>query len=81
MEPVIDDLMSKIKAIAQGPNAELLRKLIDLLYKREQPEEECDDEPFSPEELAAIEEADEAMRRGDKNFFTPWEEVKKELGL
>jgi hypothetical protein len=81
MEPAIDDLMNKIKAIAQGPNAELLRKLIDLLYAREQPQEEYDDEPFSPEELAAIEEAEEARRRGDKEYFTPWEEVKKELGL
>ena len=37
MEPAIDDLMSKIKAIAQGPNAELLRKLIDLLYEGNNP--------------------------------------------
>jgi len=81
MEPVIDDLMNKIKAISQGPNAELLRKLIDLLYEREQPQQEYDDEPFSPKELAAIEEAEEARRRGDKEYFTPWEEVKKELGL
>jgi len=81
MEPAIDELMNKIKAIAQGPNAGLLRKLIDLLYEREQPQEKYDDEPFSPEELAAIEEADEARRRGDKEYFTPWEEVKKELGL
>ncbi|MBI4644241.1 MAG: hypothetical protein HY790_12070 [Deltaproteobacteria bacterium] len=81
METIIDDLMVKIKAIAQGPNAELLRKLIDILYEREQPQEEYDDEPLSPEELAAIEEADEAKRRGDKDYFIPWEEVKKELGL
>jgi len=81
MEPAIDELLNKIKAIAQGPNAELLRKLIDLLYEREQPQEEYDGEPFSPEELAAIEEADEARRRGDKKYFTPWEEMKKELGL
>ena len=81
MEPAIDDLMVKIKAIAQGPNAELLRKLVDLLYERIQPQEEYDDEPLSPEELAAIEEAVEARRHGDKDYFIPWEEVKKELGL
>ena len=81
MGTAIDDLMVKIKAIAQGPNADLLRKLVDVLYSREQPQEEYDDEPLSPEELAAIEEADEAIRRGDKKYFTPWEEVKKELGL
>jgi hypothetical protein len=81
METAIDDLIAKIKAIAQGPNADLLHKLIDLLYEREQPQEQYDDEPLSPEELAAIEEADEAKRRGDKDYFIPWEEVKKELGL
>ncbi len=81
MGPAIDDLMVKIKAIAQGPNAELLRKLVDVLYEREHRQEEYDNEPFTPEELAAIEEAAEARRRGDKEYFTPWEEVKKELGL
>jgi hypothetical protein len=81
METTIDELIIKIKAIAQGPNAELLRKLVDLLYERERPQEEYDDEPLTPEELAAIEEADEARRRGDKEYFTPWEEVKKDLGL
>ncbi len=81
MEPAIDDLMNKIKAIAQGPHAELLRQLVDVLYEREQPQEEYDDEPLAPEELAAIEEADEARRRGDKDYFVPWEEVKKELDL
>ena len=34
MEPAIDDLMDKIKAIAQGPNAELLRKLVDVFYEQ-----------------------------------------------
>ena len=33
METAIDDLMVKIKAITQGPNAELLRKLVDVLYE------------------------------------------------
>jgi hypothetical protein len=81
MEAAIDDLMVKIKAIAKGPNAELLYKLVDVLYEQGQPEEQYDDEPLSPEELAAIAEADEAKRRGDKDYFVPWEEVKKELGL
>jgi hypothetical protein len=81
MEHAIDDLMNKIKAIAQGPNADLLRKFVDVLYEREPVQEQYDDEPLSPEELAAIEEADEARRRGDKEYFTPWDDVKKELGL
>jgi len=81
MEHAIDDLMNKVKAIAQGPNAELLLKLVNVLYEREPIQEQYDDEPLSPEELAAIEEADEARRRGDKEYFTPWDDVKKELGL
>ena len=81
MEDAIDDLMNKIKAIAQGPNADLLRKFVDVLYEREPVQEQYDDEPLSPEELAAIEEVDEARRRGDKEYFTPWDDVKKELGL
>lgn len=81
METAIDDLVVKVKAIAQGTNADLLLRLVDMLYEREKVQEQYDDEPLSPEELAAIEEADEAKRRGDKDYFIPWEEVKKELGL
>jgi len=81
MEAALEDLMVKIKAIAQGPNAELLCKLVDVLYEREQLHEQYDDEPLSPEELAALEEPEEARKRGDKDYFIPWEEVKKELGL
>ena len=50
-----------------------------MLYERGKVQEQYDDEPLSPEELAAIEEADEAIRRGDKDYFIPWEEVKKSL--
>jgi hypothetical protein len=35
MEPAIEDLMAKVKTIAQGPNAELLLKLVDFLYEKE----------------------------------------------
>ena len=81
METAIDDLVVKVKAIAQGPNADLLLRLVDMLYEREKVQEQYDEEPLAPEELAAIEEADEAKRRGDKDYFIPWEDVKKELGL
>jgi len=81
METAIDDLVVKVKAIAQGPNADLLLRLVDMIYERERVQEQYDDEPLSPEELAAIEEADEAKRRADKDYFIPWEDVKKELGL
>jgi len=79
MEKGIDhDLLNKVKAVAQGPEADLLREFVDLLYYRR---EETDTEPLSPEEQAALEEGREALRRGDKSYFTPWEKVKKELGL
>jgi len=65
MEIAIEDLMVKVKAIAQGPNAELLCKLVDVLYEQSEPREEYDDEPFSAEDLAAIKEGEEAFKRGD----------------
>lgn len=37
-----------------------------------------DDEPLTEDDLKAIEEAEEDIRQGR---VTPWEEVKKELGL
>jgi len=72
------DLLNKFKAVAQGPEADLLREFIDLLYYRH---EEPDTEPLSPQEQAALEEGREALRREDKSYFTPWVQVKKELGL
>jgi hypothetical protein len=50
-----------------------------MIYERER--EEYDDEPLSSKELGALAEADEAKRQGDKDYFSHWEEVKKELGL
>jgi hypothetical protein len=79
MEKGIDqDLLDKVKAVAQGPEADLLREFVDMLYFRQ---EALDTEPLSPQEQAALEEGREALRRKDKSYFTPWEEVKKELGL
>lgn len=78
MEPPIDDLMNKIKAISQGRNAELLRKLVDVLYEQSEPREVYDEEPFSAEDLAAIKEGEEALKRGE---FISLEEYEKERGL
>ena len=79
MEKVIDKYLPiKFKTVAQGPEADLLREFVDMLYYRRQ---ESDSEPLSPEEQAALEEGREALRRGDKSYFISWEEVKKELGL
>ena len=78
MEPANDDLMVKIKTIAQGPHADLLRQLVDVLYEREQHQEEYDDEPFSHEDLVAIKEGEEAIKRGE---VVSLEDYEKERGL
>lgn len=70
------DIHSKVAAILKTDDADLLKSLVDLIF-----EKYYDPEPLSPPELAAIKEAEEARRRGDKEYFTPWEEIKKELGL
>jgi hypothetical protein len=75
MDTKIDDLMAKVKEIAGGPDGDLLRRLVDILYDR------YDYEPLSPEELAAVQEADEAIRRGDKSYFTPLEQYERKRGL
>ena len=77
MEPGnLQNLVEKVKAIAQGPNAELLKKFIDLLYGQEH-----EPEYFSPEDLAAIEEGMQASLSGDRTQFIPWEEYKARRGL
>ncbi|HEX9884458.1 MAG TPA: hypothetical protein VGA79_10865 [Desulfobaccales bacterium] len=78
METTIDDLIVKVRTIAQGPNADLFRKLVDLLYEQVERQEEYDEEPFSAEDLAAIKEGEEAIERGE---FISLEEYEKERGL
>jgi hypothetical protein len=77
MEPGnLENLVEKVKAIAHGPNADLLEKFIDLLYGQE-----MEEEYFSPEDLAAIEEGMKASLSGDRSQFIPWEEYKARRGL
>ena len=71
----IEVLIAKVKDIAGGPDGYLLRSLVDILHER------YDYEPLSPEELAAVEEADEAIRRGETSYFTPLEEYERKRGL
>jgi predicted transcriptional regulator len=52
------DFLAKIEAIAQGPNADLLRRLVDLLYNQ-------GEEYFSEADLAEIERGEEEIRRGE----------------
>ena len=63
MEKGIDqDLLAKFKAVAQGPEADLLRELLNVLYYRQG---EHDREPLSEEDWAAIREGKEAIKRGE----------------
>jgi len=75
----VDLLCTKVKVISQGPNAELLKKFINLLYDQEMQEDEP--EYFSPEDMAAVEEGMKASLSGDRSQFTPWEEYKTKRGL
>ena len=68
-------LITKVKDIAEGPDGDLLRRFVDILHAQ------YDYEPLSPEELAAIEAADEAIRRGDKSYFISLEEYERTRGL
>jgi hypothetical protein len=52
-----EDFLAKIEAIAQGPNADLLRRLVEILYNQE--------EYFSADDLAEIERGEEEVRRGE----------------
>ena len=70
METGIEDLIGKVKTIAQGTNAELLRQLVDILYEREE-------EYFSQEDLAAIQQGIEEFERGE---YITLEEYEKERG-
>jgi len=74
MEKAQEELFDKVRIIAAGPNGDLLRRLVDLLYKHEE-------EYFSPEDLEAIQEGLDASLKGDRIQFVAWEDLKKELGL
>jgi len=74
-EEAIRELQAKVKAVAQGPDAELLRQLVDLLYDRYL---EHDTDPLTEEDWTAIRDGKEAINRGE---FITLEELEKELDL
>ena len=63
------DLLAKIEAIAQGPNADLFRRLVDILYNQEE-------EYFSAEDLAEIERGEEEIRRGEHVSLEEYERAR-----
>jgi hypothetical protein len=73
----LEELVYKVKVIAHGLNRTALEQFVDFLYNQE----EFDEEPLSPECQQAVETVAEAIQQGDHSSFTPWEEVKKELGV
>ncbi|MEW6660698.1 MAG: hypothetical protein AB1424_18810 [Thermodesulfobacteriota bacterium] len=74
----VDDLLNKVRLVAQGPDGGLLKKFVDLLYERQ---EEYDTEPLSPECLSALEELEAAVKRGDRSRFISQEEFERRHGL
>ncbi len=70
----LDTLFEKVETIANGPHADLLNKLVDLLYEREMQEPEY----FSPEDEAAIAEGKAQIARGE---YVTLEELRRELDL
>jgi hypothetical protein len=74
----LERVLEKVKAIARGPHADLLLKLVNLLYCREMFAPEMEPEYFSPEDLAAIDEGLAQIERGET---VSWEELKRELDL
>jgi hypothetical protein len=63
----LETLFEKVETIAHGLHADLLNKLIDLLYEREMQGAEY----FSPEDMAAIEEGMKASLSGDRSQYRP----------
>lgn len=70
----LEELMQKIRAIAQGQNSDLLLRFIDILYDQEYSAEEH----FSPDDLADIQGGIDEIRRGDT---ISWLDFKKENNL
>jgi len=69
------EFMDKVQKVAQGPDADLLFDMVELLYERRA---EFDNELLSDSDRAAIREGREAIARGE---FVTLEEMKKDLGL
>ena len=68
----LEDLVSKVKAVAKSPRGDLFAKIVDTFF------EEIEEEYFSPEDLADIQAGLEEIKRGE---HVPWEECKRKRGL
>jgi hypothetical protein len=74
MKLTIDaELLSKVEAVAHGPDADLFKKIVETFYERIE-----EDEEFSVADWADIQERRQAVRRGD---YLTLDELDKELEL
>jgi hypothetical protein len=76
METAIDDLLNKVRLIAETPKGDLLRQIVDLIFDRL--EEEYDTEPLSEEDMAAIRRAKDDIKHGR---VISWDDFKRKHGL
>ena len=73
MEQDHQSIWGKIEKILAGSEKHLFLQVLEAFYRREQEEEY-----FSPEDLAAIQEGEEAIRRGE---YISLEEYERKRGL
>jgi hypothetical protein len=73
-----EELILKVKAIAQSPEGDLLRRLVDILYDRASAQEEYDSEPLTQEDLEAIQRGKEDIKHGRVMTL---EEYERKYGL
>jgi predicted transcriptional regulator len=71
-QSAIDDLVAKVKVVAQSQHGELFSKIVDDFY------DQITEEYFSQEDLAEIEEGFAQIKRGE---YVSLEELEKDLGL
>ncbi len=73
-----DALISKVKAIMQGPEADLLHRLVDILYERSAALEDYVEEPLTKDDLEAIRRGKEDVKHGRVMTL---EEYERKYGL
>ncbi len=76
METAVEDLLTKVRAIAETAQVDLLRQIVDLIYDRIL--EEFDTEPLSEEDLEAIRRGKEDIKQGR---YITLEEFERKYGL
>ncbi len=59
-----EELILKVKAIAQSPEGDLLRRFVDILYERASIPEEYDSEPLTHDDIEAIRRGKEDVKNG-----------------